>query len=228
MDPAVMFDVYLACAVTGGTLLVCQFLLSLLGLGGHDDVGGDAHDVGGDLHEMGGHDVGGHEMGGHDGDGHGHDGHGHGHDSGSNRLVSLLTFRTLVAALTFFGLAGLAAAAPRQLDPPWVLAVALAAGAGALFLVAWVMRLLKGLHAEGTARIERSVGKRGTVYLTVPGNKAGLGKVQLNLQNRTVEYQAVTGQQTLPTGTKIIVTAVVTRDTVEVAPAPDTGSPSHA
>jgi hypothetical protein len=224
MDQAVMFNVYLVCAAVGGTLMACQFLLSLFGLGGHHDVGGDAHDAGGDLHDMGGH-----EMGGHDGAGHGDaHGHGHGQDSGSNWLVSVLTFRTVVAALTFFGLAGLAAGAPRQLSPPWVLAVALAAGAGALFLVAWVMRSLKRLHAEGTVRIERAVGQSGTVYLTVPGNRAGLGKVHLNLQNRTVEYQALTPQQTLPTGAKIVVTAVVTRDTVEVAPAPDTGSAPHA
>ena len=64
------------------------------------------------------------------------------------------------------------------------------------------------------------MGKTGTVYLTIPGNRAGAGKVQLNLQNRTVEYQAVTSQEALPNGAKIVVTSVVSRDTVEVALAP--------
>ena len=34
--------------------------------------------------------------------------------------------------------------------------------------------------------------RRGTVYLTIPGQKAGAGKVTLCLQNRSVEYQALT------------------------------------
>jgi hypothetical protein len=224
MDPEVMRNVFLVCFLAGGTIMVCQFLLSLFGLGGHHDLGGDAHDVGGpDLHDVGGHDGDGHDAA-------GHDDHGHGtahHQPGlGDWLVGVLTFRTVVAALTFFGLAGLAGS-QTGLPSPWVLAIALAAGAGAMVLVGWVMRSLARLNAEGTARIERAVGKSGTVYLTVPGNKAGVGKVQLNLQNRTVECQAVTPHATLPNGTKIVVTAVIARDTVEVAPAPEPEKATH-
>ena len=48
-----METLYLVCAAVGGTLLVCQFLLGLLGLGHHDidhdhDVGGHDHDHGAD------------------------------------------------------------------------------------------------------------------------------------------------------------------------------------
>ncbi|MBL8794705.1 MAG: hypothetical protein JNM56_12430, partial [Planctomycetia bacterium] len=41
---------YLACALIGGTLLLCQFVLGLLGFGEHHDVAADAHDgdAGGD------------------------------------------------------------------------------------------------------------------------------------------------------------------------------------
>jgi hypothetical protein len=218
MDPQVMFNVFLICFLAGATVMVCQFALSLFGLGGHHDLGGDAHDVGGaDVHDVGGHDdAADHDDATHDTH---HHGTAHSHSSVSNWLVGVLTFRTLVAAVTFFGLAGLAAQ-QGGLPQPGILAVALAAGVGAMVLVAWVMRSLSRLNAEGTARIERAVGKSGTVYLTVPGNKTGVGKVQLNLQNRTVECQAVTPHETLANGTKIVVTAVISRDTVEVAPAP--------
>jgi hypothetical protein len=230
MDPDVMRNVFLVCFLLGGTVMVCQFVLSLFGLGGHHDLGGDAHDVAGpDLHDVGAHDAAGHDGAGHDAGGqddHGHHGSTHTHSSVGNWLVGVLTFRTVVAALTFFGLAGLAAL-QTGLAPGWVLAEALAAGGGAMVVVAWVMRSLSRLNAEGTARIERAVGKSGTVYLTVPGNKAGIGKVQLNLQNRTVECQAVTPNATLANGTKIIVTAVIARDTVEVAPAPEPEKVNH-
>jgi hypothetical protein len=193
--------IYNVCAVLGGTLLLCQFLLSLLGLGHHHDIGGGevSHDVD--------H---GHDMGGHHGESHDAD-----HDAQSSWFVGLLTFRTIVAALVFFGLAGKAAAAA-SLDPGTTLFVALAAGTGALFLVAWMMKALYRLRDEGTVRIDRAVGRTGTVYLTIPANKSGLGKVHLNVQNRTVEYQAVTAHQALPTGTPVVVQAVINSDTVEV------------
>jgi hypothetical protein len=195
-----METVYLVCAAVGATLLICQFLLGLLGFGAdHDTDGG--HDVAHDAH---------------------HDG---GHDSGQTWFVGLLTFRTLAAGFTFFGLAGLAATSG-GMQPAVALLVALAAGGGALYLVAFLMRALHGMKADGTIRLERAVGARGTVYLRIPGHKTGAGKVTLTLQNRTVEMQALTGQEELPTGAQVVVVAVVGPDTVEVSPAP-TEAPTH-
>src|ERR1035438_1680172 len=91
-----METAYLVCATIGGTLIVCQFLMTILGLGGHHDVGG--HDAGGDA---GGHDMVGHETGGHDASGH----HEASQQSEPNWFFSQLTFRTLTAAFAFFGLA---------------------------------------------------------------------------------------------------------------------------
>src|SRR5581483_675959 len=91
-----METMYLACAALGGTLVLCQFLLGLLGLGGHHDFGG--HDVG---HDFAGHDAA------HDG------GHDAPHEHGSSSVFNWLTFRTVSAALAFFGLTGLSG---RHLD----------------------------------------------------------------------------------------------------------------
>ena len=65
------------------------------------------------------------------------------------------------------------------------------------------------LKAEGTQRIDRAVGRTGTVYLSVPGKNSGAGKVTVKVQNRTVEYQAVSRNEALATGTPIQVVAVV-------------------
>jgi tRNA A-37 threonylcarbamoyl transferase component Bud32 len=202
-----MTQVYNVCAVLGGTLLVCQLLLSLFGFGHHHDLGGDA-----------GHDLGGHDHGG---------GHDVEHEAQSSWFVGVLTFRTVVAALVFFGLAGRAASAA-DLEPGPSLALALAAGAAALFGVAWMMRSLYRLRSDGSVRIERAVGRSGSVYLSVPGHRAGVGKVLLNVQNRTVEYQAVTAHEALPTGTPVTVLAVVGPDTVEVTLATPSPRNTHA
>jgi serine/threonine protein kinase len=197
--------VYDLCAVLAGTLLACQVVLSLLGLGHHHDFGGGEA----------GHDFSGHDH-------HGGAGHDAEHEAQSSWFVGLLTFRTIVFALAFFGLAGRAAAAA-DIEPGPSLGVALTAGAAALFGVAWLMRSLYRLRSDGTVRIERAVGRRGTVYLTIPANKAGVGKVLLNVQNRTMEYQAVTAHDALPCGAPVTVVAVIGPDMVEVslAPAPE-------
>jgi hypothetical protein len=183
--------VFLVCAAVGGTLLLCQFLIGLLGFG-HHDVGHD-HDLG-----------------------HGHD---LDHDHESSWYVGILTFRAIVTAVTFFGLAGLAAM-EASLSVLESLALGVLAGAGALFLVAWLMKSMHRLKADGTVRIDRAVGKTGTVYLSIPGNQAGAGKVTVKVQNRTVEYLAVTRQEPLATGTPVQVVAVISSDTVEVVPVP--------
>jgi len=197
MKGSAMQTMYLVCAVLGGTVLVCQFVMTLLGIGGDDDAGG--HDLSAD------HDI-------------GHD-HSHGgHDHSTAWFVGILTFRTIVAALTFFGIGGMAATT-NQLESGVSFALATATGVVAMFSVAWLMRGLHRLKAEGTVRIDRAIGATGSVYLTIPAQRGGLGKVTLNIQNRTMEYQALTAQGELPTGTRVVVTAVVNPGTVEVAAA---------
>lgn len=210
-----METTYLICAAVGGTLIFCQFVMTLLGLGhGDAEVGG--HDVGG--HDVGGHDVGEHDVG-------EHDGHEAGHEHGATWFFSWLTFRTLSAALAFFGLTGLLAL-QWQIEPLPAFGIALAAGAAAIVLVGWLMRLLHRFNIDGTARIERSVGSRGTVYLSIP--PGGVGKVHLSLQHRTIECKAVAGEESaLATGTKVVVVAVIGPDTVKVAPAAETERNSH-
>jgi hypothetical protein len=205
-----MDTVYLICAVAGGTMIVCQFLLTLLGLGGDHDSSGH---VG-----LGGHDLAG---------GAGHDTvHDLSHDSEPSWFLSMLTIRTLSAALAFFGLAG--SAASHHMEPLETLSIALLAGAVAFFFVGWMLRLLTKLNVDGSARIERSVGSRGTVYLSIPGAKAGVGKVHVSLLNRTLEYKAITSkQEALPTGAKVVVVSVVSADTVEVDPISEAERTSH-
>ena len=209
-----METVYMICAAVGGTLIVCQFLLTILGLGGHHDVGGG--------HDVGGHDVGAHDTGGHDATGH----HGADDQSEPNWFLSQLTFRTLSATFAFFGLAGLASIR-FELEPAVGLIIAVGAGALAFVVVGWLIRMLSRLNIDGTIRIERAVGAEGTVYLSIPGAKSGVGKVQVGQLNRTVEYKAITAAAPLPTGAKIVVVGIISADTVEVASAQNSERTAH-
>jgi hypothetical protein len=198
-------------------------LLGLLGLGGdafHGDGGFDADVGSADVHiDLSGGD---HDLGADHGDGHGDGAHGESeHPHYAARIFGVLSFRSVVAALTFFGLAGLAAQSAGA-SSPTVFLVALAAGAAALYGVYFVMRTLYSLKHEGTAHIERAVGRPASVYLRIPGQNSGTGKIQLNLQNRTMEYLAITVGDAIPTGARVVVSSVVNPTTVAVEAAPQT------
>ena len=184
-----METLFLVCAGVGGTLLLLQVLAGAFGIGGdHGDPG--HHDFGHD------HDA------------------GHDHGDG-NWFLGLLTFRSVCAAVAFFGLGGLTAGYYGLPDTARMATAALS-GFAALYLVATLMKSLYRLKADGAVRIGHAVGRTGTVYLRVPAHKAGPGKVTLNLQNRTVELEAFTAAAELPTGTPIRVVAVLGPSSVEV------------
>lgn len=206
-----MTYLFLFFAVVGGTVLICQFVLTLVGLsGGHDLPDDLSADTGGDFGDV--HDI----DDGHAGDA-GHDHAAGGHDHASSWLFGIISFRTLIAASTFFGLGGLAAE-QGELNIFAQLAIGTACGLGAMYGVHWIMTLIGRLGEDGTVRIQRAIGQEGTVYVPIPGGRTRAGKVQLRLQNRLMEYPAVTqAADRLATGTKVRVVAVA-GEVLEVAP----------
>ena len=130
-------------------------------------------------------------------------------------FFGVLSFRTVTAALTFFGVAGLAGEQSGW-DETQVLVVATVAGAAALYGTYWLGVGLNRLQSDATATPEDSVGCVGSVYLRIPGNRAGAGKVQVSQQGRTIEYEAVTSGAELATGQSVVVVAFLGADTVEV------------
>ena len=159
-------------------------------------------------------------------DGVGGDGHGD-HPGDAAAGLNLLSVRALCAGLGFFGVGGMMGLATGMgLIAALPLGVAL--GFAAMLGTAVITRWMLTLEDDGTVSIHGAVGSTGTVYLTIPGERTGAGKVLLTLQNRTVEYQAVTSQGALPTGASILVVDVVGPDTVDVVPDPITKELSNA
>jgi hypothetical protein len=194
----------MTCAVVGGTLLVCQTLLGLLGLGDHHSFGD--HDLPIDHGDALSAD---HAVG--------HDGNSeHPTEHGTN-LFRILTFRTIVAALTFFGLTGLAMRAAHWGDSHALL-VALGAGALAMWGVHQMLQAISKLRADGTIRLREAVGRSGSVYLRIPAADHGVGKVHVTLRDRTVELSARSAAGEIATGQPVRVLKVLGPELVEVEP----------
>lgn len=209
-----MFYLFLGCAAFGGAIMLAQMLLTLIGLTGdslHVDM----------PHDVGGHDAGGDFHGDAGGAGHGDpgsnsaDAHHDAEHGAASTLFKMLSVRTIVAAIAFFGLAG-AAARRADYSSPAQLLIALAAGGAAMYAVFHLFQFLYTLRSEGNVRIARAIGQEATVYLRIPGQRRGMGKVHVNVQNRIMEYSALTPGPDLPTGAKVAVVNVISDDTLEV------------
>lgn len=196
-DPDFLNPLFFYCAVLGGGVMLLQLALTLLGM---DDGGlGDVVDSAGiDLGDM---DV--------DVDAT--------TDSSGYWFFEMLSLRTLSAAAAFFGLAGKLSFAS-GLSPHVALLLALVAGYLSMYAVYWLFKQIFKMEVSGHQRIQKALGLVGQVY--VPIDPGATGKVHLDMQNRTVEYAAVSDlAERLATGAKVVVTEIVSSDTVKVEPA---------
>ncbi len=153
------------------------------------------------------------EHGGHDF----HSEHGMAQDQAAG--FQILSLRSIAAGVAFFGLAGLIslkASLPASIA--WMAAIG--AAIVAMLAVAFLLRLLGRLESDGSIRIEGAVGLPATVYLPIPGEKAGMGKVSMILDQRIVEYQATTAGASLPTGTAVTIIDITGPDVLEVVATP--------
>lgn len=185
--------IFLYSALGGGALLVLQFAMLLLGM---DDGFGDAADPGLDGGDFDADST---------------------TDSSGFWFLEMLSLRTLSAAATFFGLTGKAFLASGT-SQGVALGFALGVGYAAMYAVYWVFKQVFKLETSGNTNINNAIGLPAQVYVPIgPGDIAG--KVLLELQGRTVEYQAVTDvADRLATGANVVVTGIVSGDTVRVSP----------
>ncbi len=130
--------------------------------------------------------------------------------------MNLLTFRNFINFLIGFGWTAILL---KDSIPATGLRMLIAILVG-IVLVAIVMLLFKWLtdmQQSGNINVFKSaVDCEGTVYLTIPGERAGEGKVQITINNSVREYAAVTDGPTLKTGQRIRVVEAVSSNTLLV------------
>lgn len=209
-DSLSSFSQVLACMAIPATLiLLIQTVLMLIGLGsdGGADVDTDTDvdidtdiDVDTDVSDG----VFGHELTDGDVDPSGLDG------------LRIFSIRGLIAFFVVFGWTGIA------LDSAGVSPVissfaAVAAGFLMMVVIALVFRAISKLENNGNIDNRNALGVAGTVYLKIPAEREGQGKVNVMIQGTLCERDAVTDEQTdLPTGSEIVVVALSGQNTLVV------------
>jgi len=122
--------------------------------------------------------------------------------------LRILTVRGIIAFLVVFGWVGvvmMGSEVPLFITLP----VATICGFFTMLLLALLMKLVLKLRNDGNLDNRNAVGTAGTVYLTIPAERRGEGKVQLMLQGSYVERNAVTDdKEPIPTGTEVVIIGV--------------------
>jgi len=131
----------------------------------------------------------------------------------------LISIQGIAAFLMIFGLVGLALTREAAFGSQIAVAISLAAGLAAMWLVARVFSLMLGLQSSGTLDLEQAVGQEGIVYLTIRPSSGG--QVQLNVQGRLGIFDAqVDGGGEIATGRAVRVVGVRANQLiVELVPA---------
>lgn len=117
--------------------------------------------------------------------------------------MALFSLRGIMAMASVGGWSGLVM---HEAGVPLVVTILLACAFGflALVAIAYIMKLSAKLEETGNLDLGYAIGKVGTVYLSIPPAMSGVGKINLTIQERFVEVNAMTtAERKLATGESV-------------------------
>ena len=129
--------------------------------------------------------------------------------------MHLLSIRNAFYFLLGFGWAGVSL---WNTIPGSVLLCAVSVLVGVLFVAIFIFlfRQMMKLQSNGAFDINDAVGKVCDVYLGIPGENQGLGKVQISFNGSVQELDARTSGEPIPSGAKVRVLRVIDKKVLEV------------
>lgn len=107
--------------------------------------------------------------------------------------VSIFTVKSITAFFAVGCWAGLLTCALCAENLQWVSVIsAIVGGAAAMAVVVLLMRAMLKLQSNGAFQPEKLVGKSATVYVSIPAERSGRGKITLTAQGKFMELDAMT------------------------------------
>ncbi len=185
-------------AVPATAVLIVQSALAIIGLGGSEvDMDMDTSDGIGEPVEL--------EFG-------------DGIDAGDEAFSGDFKFFTVRGLIAFFAVLGWTGAAMSGKAPTFLVVVAaFVAGFLAMSLIGYLFFAMTKLQSSGNIRYANCMGKTGEVYMNIPAESGGKGKVFITVQGRLIEAGAVTKQpEPIKSGETIHVVGVMSDHTLIV------------
>ena len=122
--------------------------------------------------------------------------------SGTDAPFQLFSLRNLINFLLGAGWGGISFY--NSIDNKTIL-ILVSAAIGAGFVAAFflLIRQVQRFGEDNSFKIDLALNHTGTVYIPVPENKSGTGKVQVSVKGSVHELTAITLNERIPTGTLI-------------------------
>lgn len=130
------------------------------------------------------------------------------HDAGIE--FQFLSIKNLIAFFTIFGWTGIVCL-NGNLNSIVSAIIATLSGLLMMVIMATLMYYMGKLTESGTLNLNNAKGKTGTVYLTIPAKRSGMGQVQIKVQGfQTLD--AMTDGDSIPTGSIVEVMEIINND----------------
>jgi len=128
---------------------------------------------------------------------------------GDSIPFQFLSLKNIIAFFAVFGWSGIGFIHATM--APWlVVLLAVLCGLLMMTLMATLFYLMSRLAESGTLNMKNAIGKLGEVYLVIPANRKGMGKVQLSVQGSVRTLDAITDdKENIPTSSIIEVMNVI-------------------
>jgi len=122
-----------------------------------------------------------------------------------------LTLKNLIAFFTIFGWTGIACLEGKLGSGITVIASTIS-GLLMMSIMASIIYFMGKLTDSGTLNLKNAIGKVGSVYLTIPANRAGLGKVQVKVQGLQTLDAVTDSNEEIKTGSVIEVIEILNNE----------------
>lgn len=170
-------------AAASTVILILQIILTLVGF-----LDGNAFDIGVDVDAIDGIDN---------------------LDSDASGDLAIFTIKGIVGFFSIGGWVGLALSTS-GVHIAWVIISAFVSGTVALIGIAYLMKLGMKLQSNGMIVHKNAIGEKATVYLTIPAKGKGTGKINLTVQERFIEAEAITESEvSIPTASQVKIVAFI-------------------
>lgn len=118
---------------------------------------------------------------------------------GGSDTFQLFSLRNLINFLLGFSWTGISFYNSIQ-NATLLLLLSVVVGGLFVYLFFLIIKQVQKLAEDNSFRYEKTIGKTGEVYLTIPGQLAGKGKISLSIKGSAHELEAITAGESLPTG----------------------------
>lgn len=132
-----------------------------------------------------------------------------GEDGDSEPGFKVFTVKNFITFFAVFGWSGVTFSQTSLGQFP-IIIISTLLGVAVLLVVSALFYSVTKLASNGTMNIQKAVGLHGEVYLPIPGNRNGVGKINITFQGNFRELDAMTdSDKKLQRGTIVVVKEVI-------------------